>query len=211
MSLLRRALRHGLPAVALALVVVIAALVARVSEGRRAVEGCDAALARQDYVEAIVLARAAAEARCPWCEAPELGYAKLHALAKDAESRGDHPTAVAAWRAVRATTLATSVLDRSPARRERAEGEIARLEHRLDAATTAAGSAPSPAASEERLRAALATSLVPSGIVFALLAIGGALFAFGAVRFVRSRVFRVPDLVVAVAGGALAAAAVLVF
>ncbi|MBN9165980.1 MAG: hypothetical protein J0I07_33840 [Myxococcales bacterium] len=209
MSMLPRARRHGLPAVALALVVVIAALVTRVSEGRRAVEGCDAALARQDYVEAIVLARAAAEARCPWCEAPELGFARLFAIAKDAESRGDHPTAVAAWRAVRAATLATSVIDRSPARRERADGEIARLEHRIDAAT--AGSAPSPAASEERLRAALATSLVPSGIVFALLAIGGALFVIGAVRFVRARTFRVPDLVVAVAGGALAAAAVLVF
>ena len=209
MSILSRALRHGLPAVALALVVVIAALIARVSEGRRAVEGCDAALARQDYVEAIVLARAAAEARCPWCEAPELGYARLHAIAKDAESRGDPPTAVAAWRAVRAATLATSVLDRSPARRERADGEIARLEHRIDAAT--AGSTPSPAASEERLRAALTTSLVPSGIVFALLAIGGALFAVGAVRFVRAGSFRGPDLVVAVAGGALAAAAVLVF
>ena len=211
MSILARALRHGLPAVALALVVVIAAWVARASEGRRSVEGCDAALARSNRVEAIVLARAAAEARCPWCEAPELGYARLYAIAKDAESRGDHPTAVAAWRAVRATTLATSVLDRSPARRERAEAEIARIEHRIDAAATAAGSAPSPAASEERLRAALATPSVPSGIVFALLAIGGALFALGAVRFVRARAFRVAELVVALAGGALAAAAVLLF
>lgn len=127
-----RALRHGLPAVALALVVVVTAALARVSSGHRAVEECDAALARQDDVEAIVFARAAAEARCPGCEAPELGYARLEAIAKDAEGRGDLATAVAAWRAVRAATLATAVLDRAPARRERADAAIARLEHRIE-------------------------------------------------------------------------------
>lgn len=197
------AMRRGLPAVALALVVVLTAWVGRVSEGRRALEACEAALARDDHVEAIVLARAAAEARCPGCSAPERGLARLEAIAKDAERRGDDATAIAAWRAARAATLATALIDTSPGRRERADAEIARIEHRIDAASIATGGAPSPAASEARLRAALAAPAVPSGTVFLLVALGGALFAFGAVRFVRARAFRRVELAVALAGGAL--------
>jgi hypothetical protein len=198
-------------ALGLALVVIVTAWVTRASEGRRALEGCDAAFARGDRVEAIVLARVAANARCPLCSAPELGYARLYAIAKDAETRGDDATAVAAWRAVRAATLATTLLDTNPARRERADVEIARLEHRIDAAAAAAGGAPSPAAGEERLRLALATSTVPSGMVFLLLTLGGGLFLAGAMRFVRSRAFRLPDLALTSAGTALAAIAVLLF
>jgi hypothetical protein len=205
------AVRRGLPAVALALVVLVAAWVGRVSEGRRSVEACEAALQRGDRVEAIVLARAAAESRCPWCAAPELGYARLEAIAKDGESRGDAATAVAAWRAVRAAALGTSVLGSSSARRERAETEIARIEHRIDAASTAAGGTPSPAASEERLRAALATNSVPSGTVFLLLTLGGVLFVLGAVRFVRARSVSMTELAVALCGAAVAAAGVSFF
>ncbi|MBX3201495.1 MAG: hypothetical protein KF894_25385 [Labilithrix sp.] len=211
MSDLPPALRRGLPAVALALVVVLAAWFGRASAGRRSLEACEAALAREDRVEAIVLARAAAEARCPGCGAPERGHAHLEAIAKDAERRGDDAIAIAAWRASRAATLATAVLDTSARRRERADAEIARIGHRIDAAEAASGGAPSPAASEARLRAALAAPAVPSGTVFLLVAVGGALFALGAVRFVRARAFRRTELALALAGGALSAIGVLFF
>ncbi len=204
--------RRGLWATALALAVVIAAWAGRVSEGRQSLEVCDAAMKRGDAVEAIVLARAAAEARCPWCAAPELGYARLETIAKEGESRGDDPTAVAAWRAVRAAALATSVVSTSSSRRERADVEIARLERKIDAAAAAGGGgAPSPAASEEKLRAALSTSPLPAGTVFALVAVGGALFLVGAMRFARGRGFHATELAIALAGAAIAALGVLVF
>jgi hypothetical protein len=203
--------RQRLAAFALVVVVLAVAWMGRVSEGRKSLDASDAAFKRGDRVEAIILARAAAEARCPWCSAPELGFSRLYAIAKDGESRGDDATAVAAWRAVRAATLSTVLFDTSPARRERADAEIARLEHRIDAVATAAGAPPSPAASEERLRVALAKSAVPSGAVFALLAVGGALFLFGAVRFVRARSLRIGELAMAIAGGGIAAAGVLLF
>lgn len=197
--------------VAVVLIVLIVAWIGRVSEGRRSLEAADTAFKRGDRVEAIVQARAAAEARCPWCKAPELGQAKLEAIAKDAETRGDDATAVAAWRAVRTATLATVLIDTAPARRERADGEIARLEHRIQAAATAAGAAASPAASEERLRAALARSAVPSGMVFLLLATGGALFLLGIVRIMRARARFTIELGTAVIGIAVAAAGLLLF
>jgi hypothetical protein len=196
---------------ALVLVVIVAAWIGRVYEGRRSVEASDAAFKRGDRVEAIVLARAAADARCPFCEAPDLGYARLYAIAKDAESRGDDPTAVAAWRAVRAATLATAVIDTAVSRRERADAEIARLEHRIDAAAAAAGGTPSPAATEERLRIALAASTVPSGTVFLFVAVGGLLFVLGALRFVRVQVFRAVELAIALAGIGVAALGLLLF
>jgi len=203
--------RRGLSAVALALVVLIAAWTSRVAEGRRSLEACDAATKRGDHVEAIVFARAAAEARCPWCDAPELGYARLYAIAKEAEGRGDDATAVAAWRAVRAAALGTSVLGTFTARRERADVEIARLEHRIDAAAAAAGGTASPAASEARLQAALATSSIPSGTVFVLVAVGGVIFLVGAIRFARAGSFRPTELAMALAGAGVAALGILVF
>src|SRR5687768_5031256 len=100
-----------LAAAGLAVAVIVTAWIARASEGRRALAECDGALFRKDVVEAIVFARAAAEARCPLCSAPDLGYARLYAIAKEAETRGDDITAIAAWRAVRAATLGTAVFD----------------------------------------------------------------------------------------------------
>lgn len=205
------AARRPLFVAALALAIFVTAWISRVREGKRALAACDEALARADRVEAIVFARAAAEARCPSCASAELGYARLYAIAKDAEARGDDAEAVAAWRAVRAAALGSVVIDRSPARRERADVEIARLEHKIDLAATAAGGTPSPAATEERLRAALAASSVPSSAVFAFLALGGALFFAGAARFARAKTFCSGELAIAATGIALAAAGVLLF
>jgi hypothetical protein len=170
---------------ALVLLVLVSAMIAMRIEGDRALAAAQGALARSDVTEAIVQARVAAAARCALCPASELGYARLYAIAKDAEARADDRTAVAAWRAVRASTLATTVLDRESARRQRADQEIARLEHRLDLASAAAGAAPSPAAAEDRLRAALAQDDTAPPILYVILALGAALFLAGCVRAVR--------------------------
>lgn len=197
--------RRYLTLAGVALAVVVTAWVMRVHEGRKSLAACDAAIARGDRVEAIVFGRSAAEARCPGCAAPELGVARLQAIAKESEGRGDDATAVAAWRAVRAATLGSVVFDSASPRRERADAEIARLEHRIDLVAAAAGGNPSPAATEERLRAALAVSTVPSTIVFVFLSIGGALFLFGALRFVRAKRLRVIELGWSAVGGGVAA------
>jgi hypothetical protein len=194
---------------ALAIVVVVTAWIARVSEGRFALEGADAAIKKGDHVEAIVLARAALEARCPACTAPEKGFDRLVAIARAAEGRADDATAVAAWRAVRAATLGTAVFDHAPERRVRADAEIARLEHRIDVAAAAAGGTPSPAATEERLRAALEPVSMPSGAVFVLLAFGGLLFAAGAWRLARR--FHLREVGLAALGVVVAACGLLMF
>ena len=198
--------------VVLGLAVFTTAWAVRASEGRRSLEAANGALERGDPVEAIVLARAAAEARCPSCDAPALARARLHTIAKDAESRGDDAIAVAAWRAARASTLTTTVIDPASSARQEADAEIARLEHRIDRARrAAAGGTPSPSTSEDKLRQALALSAVPSGPLFAVLGVGGALFLLGAHRFARARIFHASSLVLALVGGALAAAGILLF
>lgn len=197
----------------LALVVLVVAWTTRVSEGRRALGECDSARARADWQEAVMSARTAAEARCPALCVSALGFARLYAIAKDAEGRGDDATAFAAWRAVRAASLATAVFDVHAAKRERADQELARIGHRLDVAAAAAGSPTSAAASEERLRAALASSDVASGTTYLLLAIGGLMFLGGAARFAISDKGSLPraELVVSLAGAALAACGALLF
>lgn len=204
--------RAAVVAVVVSLIVLAIAWFGRVDDGKRALAESDAAAARADWPEAIMAARAAAEARCPAGCASELGYARLYAIAKDAEGRADDATAFAAWRAVRAAALGTAVFDVHAAKRERADVELARLGHRLDAAAAAAGAPASPAASEERLRAALAASDVPAGATYLLLALGGAVFLVGAARFAAGKQDRTRvDLAVAVAGAAVAAVGVLLF
>lgn len=196
----------------LALCVVGVAWVSRVGEGKRAIADCDSARARADWAEAVMAARTAAEARCPAFCVSELGFARLYAIAKDAENRADDATAFAAWRAVRAATLATAVMDVHAAKRERADQELARIGHRMDAAAAAAGAPASPAASEERLRTALAASDPASGATYLLLAIGGVLFALGAARFVTAKKkFPRADLVMSLTGAVVAACGVLLF
>jgi hypothetical protein len=196
----------------IALATLAVAWAGRVSEGRRALADADAALARGDTAEAILGARIAAEARCPACSAPDEGFTRLEKIAKDAEARGDDATAFAAWRATRSALLATSVTSTSSARRTRADNEIARFAHRLDAAAVAAGALPTPAATEERVRATLTESDVPAGTTFALVGLGAIVFLAAAARFAfakaeRSRV----DLGLAATGAAVAVAGALLF
>lgn len=204
--------RGALFAALLAVLVVISAWVGRVGEGKRALAECDSARARADWAEAVMAARAAAEARCPAYCVSELGFARLYAIAKDAENRADDATAFAAWRAVRAAALATAMMDVHAPKRERADQELARIGHRMDAAAAAAGAPASPAASEERLKAALSTSNPTSGTTYLLLAVGGLLFLGGAARFVMAKnAFPRADLVISLTGAAVAACGALLF
>jgi hypothetical protein len=196
----------------LAVVVLGISWFGRVGEGKRALADSDSARARSDWAEAVMFARAAAEARCPAFCVSELGFARLYAIAKDAENRADDATAFAAWRAVRSASLATAVLDVHAAKRERADQELARIGHRMDAAAAAAGSPSSPAASEARLRATLGASNPASGTTYLLLAIGGLLFLGGAARFVSAnKPFPRADLALSLTGAALAACGALLF
>jgi hypothetical protein len=98
------------------------------------------------------------------------------------------------------------------AQRLHADAEIARFAHRIDAAAVAAGATPTPAASEERVRAALAESDVPGAATFALVALGGLVFLGAAARFATSKSKRrMTELVLALGGAAVAAAGVLLF
>lgn len=204
---------RALPLAPLAILVAIAILGAawagRVSEGRRSLADADAALARGDKIEAILAARAAAEARCPSCSAPDEGYARLEAIAKDTEHRGDDVTAFAAWRSIRAATLASAVFAVESERRTRAEQEIARLGHRIHLATTAAGTSPAAAASEDRLRATLGENTIPHGSAFAVVGVGGVLFLFFAWRFTAKG--NRADAAVAAAGAAVSTLGALLF
>lgn len=204
-------LRGVAPPLVLALVVFVAAWLGRAAEGRRSLADADAAVIRGDRVAAIVDARAAAEARCPFCSAPERGFAKLYAIARDAEAKGDDASATAAWRAVRTASLAATWFEPSEPRRERADAEIARLEHKTDALAAAAGSSSSPSATEEKLRAVLAPSPLPSTMVFVVVAAGAALLLAGAVRSIRAKSLRAQDIAAATAGAAIAVLGVVAF
>ena len=198
-------------ALVLALVVLVAAWISRSSEGRHALAESSSALVRGDRIDAIVHARAAAEARCPLCDAPESGYAKLYAIARESESKADEGTALAAWQAVRVASLTATWLDANESRRQRADGEIARLQHRVDALNAAAGGTSSPAASEEKLREVLAPNPLPPISLFFVVGAGAILLAFGAIRSIRADVLRTQDIALAVAGGVVAVVGVVAF
>lgn len=188
------------------------AWVGRVAEGRAALAESDAALARGETASAIHAARVAALARCPTCDAPQGAYDRLERIAREAEAKGEDGTAFAAWGAVRAAALGGAVLG-GGTRRVQAEGELARLGQKIDATAAALGGAPAKAASEERLRAALAQGgdALPSGGTFALIAVGAVAFAAGALRMARAPRLHPTDGVLAAAGVLVAALALALF
>ena len=86
--------------------------------GRDAVAAADAAAAaKSDWREAIAQARIAAEALAPASPWPERGLRRLEAIGHDAEARGDDPTALLAYGAMRTAALET----RAPGGRVRSD------------------------------------------------------------------------------------------
>jgi hypothetical protein len=112
-----------------ALVTMLAtAMATEMATGGRAIEECDAAAAQGDRSSAIAAAHAAAEAYVPGSPYPARGYARLEAMARDAETRGDDETANAAWRAMRAAAIATRAPTSSNEQwRQMAEQGLARV------------------------------------------------------------------------------------
>jgi hypothetical protein len=111
------------------LVAVVGIVTAReVAAGRAEVAAADVASQRSDWGEAIVHARAAAETVAPGNPWPERGRLRLEAIGHDAEARGDDPTALLAYGALRAAALATRAPGTGSDRwRQKAEEGLARV------------------------------------------------------------------------------------
>lgn len=115
--------------VALVVASTLAVLTAReIALGRTEVAAADVAAARSDWWEAVVHARAAAEALVPGSPWPERGRERLEAIGRDAEARGDDATAMLAYAAMRTAALATRAPGSgSDAWRAKAEQGLARV------------------------------------------------------------------------------------
>jgi hypothetical protein len=93
---------------ALALAVTLGVLTAREFPiGREALGAAEVAAARSDWPEAVAQARTAAEALAPGSPWPDRGLRRLEAIGHDAEARGDDPTALLAYGAMRTAVLET--------------------------------------------------------------------------------------------------------
>lgn len=162
------------------------AIASRVSAGAAAVDASDRALASGDRLLAIDEARAAAEAVAPGSPYPARGYARLDAIAREAESRDDDPVAAAAWRAMRTAALGTRGLGSADASAmlDRANAGIARTATRVRGAARADLPREVPGASpgERRMLDALARDETPPVRVFAMLGAGAILFFAGVAR-----------------------------
>jgi len=122
----------GARAAALATLVVVAAVavltVREVAVGQAEVTAADAAASRADWGEAIVHARAAAEALVPGSPWPARGWSRLEAIGHDAEARGDDAAAMLAYGAMRTAALATQAPGSGSDRwRTKAEDALARV------------------------------------------------------------------------------------
>ena len=159
--------------------------------GRDSVAAADAAAAKSDWPEAIARARAAAEALVPGSPWPERGFRRLESLGHDAEARGDDPTALLAYGAMRTAALETRAVGSRTAHWQLAAEEgLARV---------ASSSKETAAArlSAESMLAALRDETAPSTGRFAVLAAaavamisGLGFLAVGAVRGPGARVAR---------------------
>jgi len=166
----------------LAAVIAIAAVVSiatarEVRIGARAMAESDAALARKDAPAALASARDAAEAYAPASPYVRAGFARIEAIARDAEARGDERAAVSAWSAMRAAATATSgAFVSTDTWRALADDGVTRASAR-GAVASAEAHAP-----ESVLRASLARDDGPSPFTLALLAGGALAFFAGAFR-----------------------------
>jgi hypothetical protein len=165
----------GIAALSVASVLGIAAA-RELSIGRDAVAAADAAASRSDWPEAIGRARAAAEALVPGSPWPERGLRKLSAIGHDAEARGDDPTALLAYGAMRTAALETrGVGSESPRWRLAAEEGLSRV-----AASSKDTSV--PRTSIDSMLAALRNDSAPATGWIAALAVSAAAMIAGLAR-----------------------------
>ena len=170
--------------------------------GQVEVAAADAAADRSDWPDAVLHARAAAEALVPGSPWPARGWARLEAIGHDAEARGDDPTALLAYGAMRAAALAT----RAPgagadAWRRKADEGLARV---ASSARTATGP---HVASDAMLDALRETEPPPTWILTVLGAAGVAMLA-GLARIAWTTTPTEERLAQALAGAGFAAYAI---
>ena len=170
----------GARAAALAALVVVAATAVltgrELAVGQAEVTAADTAAARSDWGEAVVHARAAAEALVPGSPWPARGWGRLEAIGHDAEARGDDATAMLAYGAMRSAALATRAPGSGSDRwRTKAEDALARVaSYRREVGAPAA-----PAAS---MLDALRETEPPPTVTLALLALAGVAMLGGLAR-----------------------------
>jgi hypothetical protein len=143
------------------------------SAGAVAMEESDVALARGDVRGAITHARRAAEAAVPFSPYPQEGYARLAAIARSSEQKGDRDVAGFAWRAVRSAAMATRPASVGRGHVAEAEDGIVRLARPSLTTPLATG------ASEAVIRAQLAVDEVPSPGFCSLVFLGSLALAAG--------------------------------
>lgn len=101
-------LRTAFVVVAIAVAIAGVAAIRMVWLGRAALADGDAARKRGDVAAAIDAWRAAARDYLPFAPHVDAAYDRLATTARDAEKTGDADTALAAWRAIRTASRATS-------------------------------------------------------------------------------------------------------
>lgn len=107
----RLALRKKLAAIALVIGLCLGVVVTRaVWEGTRALAAGDAAREQRDLPRAITQWRRAARWYVPGARHMSAAYDRLERLAREAEDQGELDTALAAWRGIRSSILATRSL-----------------------------------------------------------------------------------------------------
>jgi hypothetical protein len=175
----------GARAAALAALVVVAATAVltgrELAVGQAEVTAADAAAARSDWGEAVVHARAAAEALVPGSPWPARGWGRLEAIGHDAEARGDDATAMLAYGAMRSAALATRAPGSGSDRwRAKADDALARVASYRDVSYRQQVGAP-PATAASMLDALRETEPPPTGTL-ALLALSGVAMLGGLAR-----------------------------
>jgi hypothetical protein len=165
-------------AAVLALAAIVSIATAReIRIGARAMAESDAAMARHDATAALASARDAAEAYAPASPYVRAGFARIEAIARDAETRNDERAAVAAWSAMGAAATATSgPFVATASWRALADDGVTRASAR---GATASSETHAP---ESVIRASLARDEGPSTFALMLLGAGALAFFAGAFR-----------------------------
>jgi hypothetical protein len=158
------------------LVVLIAAGLRLVTEGRAELIASDAQWQKGDAIGAAVHARGAARAYVPGAEHMHLGYERLREIAETSERKGDVESALFAWRAISSAAIGSRPFAAASGdARARADASVARL----SAAVLASGR---PSLAGRRAAAADTSAdvdLVPRA-GWAVLLLGGAALWCGA-------------------------------
>jgi hypothetical protein len=162
-----------------ALVLLGAATLRVVLDGRAELAASDAAWRTGDALGATVHARSAARAYVPLAPHVPAAYRRLRAIAQDCEGRGDVESALFAWRAIRAAAIGSrSIFTAHDRQRQVADEAIVRL-----STSTRGRSPPSDRATDAAsIPSALAADPPPRAAWAALIVVGAALWVAAGYR-----------------------------